>query len=168
MSRVRAFFLEEATDCLRTARAELRREEPDRAVIYRAVRRVRGSAQLARCGAVARQAAALEARIRPRGEDSGWSPALAALAERGLTGLEAAVDAVRSGRTESEKETERTMDAEGGEEAVVGVQELEYRGEAALDRALELRRPIEDAIARKADAQPLLEELFDLIRLGRA
>lgn len=49
---------------------------------------------------------------------------------------------------------------------VVRVADLEYGGRAALERALELRPALENAIVSEAPAGPLLDELFDLIRLG--
>jgi hypothetical protein len=43
---------------------------------------------------------------------------------------------------------------------------LEYRGEAALRRALTLQPGLEQAISDDPDAREQLEELFDLIRLA--
>lgn len=166
MKRERAFFLEEATGCLQSARTELARELPDRMTLYRAVRRLRGSAQLARLGGVAREAAALEALLRQEPGNEGWTRALGAAAKPGLGRLEAAIDAVRSGAIETADEMETVMEGEARVEGTVGMDELEYRGNAALERALELRRALEEAIVTEAPAGPVLDELFDLIRLG--
>ncbi|HUG42158.1 MAG TPA: hypothetical protein VMM12_16940 [Longimicrobiales bacterium] len=169
MSRVRAFFVEEGTECLTTARAEIGRVAPDRAVVYRAIRRLRGSAQVARFGGLAREAARVEERVRPAADDGGWSPELTAFAEAALAGLHAALEAVRAGEVEPMEEMKATMDGEatvGGVGGAVGVEELEYRGPAALERALELRSAIEDAVVGDAPVGPLLDELFALIRLG--
>jgi hypothetical protein len=51
-------------------------------------------------------------------------------------------------------------------ERVVPIEDLEYRGRAALQRAESLRMPLEDAIIAGEPAGPILDELFDLIRLG--
>ena len=166
MSRVRAFFVEEATGCLQSARTELARELPDRVTLYRAVRRLRGSAQLARLGGVAREAAALEALLRPGPGNDAWTTALGMATAPGLDRLEAAVDAVRTGSIETMDEMETVMEGEARAEGAVGMDELEYRGKAALERALELRTAVEEAIVIEAPAGPVLDELFDLIRLG--
>jgi hypothetical protein len=49
----------------------------------------------------------------------------------------------------------------------VPIEALEYAPDAALERALELREPLEMAIVADDPAGPILDELFDLIRLGR-
>ncbi|HEY8469048.1 MAG TPA: Hpt domain-containing protein [Longimicrobiales bacterium] len=49
---------------------------------------------------------------------------------------------------------------------VVPIEDLLYRGEAALRRALELRPAIERAVGADPAAREVVEELFDLIRLG--
>ena len=46
------------------------------------------------------------------------------------------------------------------------ISQLEYSGHAALRRALTLRQGLEDASGDDPAARELLEELFDLIRLG--
>lgn len=48
----------------------------------------------------------------------------------------------------------------------VALEELAYDREAALGRALELRRDLERAIAEGRRTTDLLDEIFDLIRLG--
>lgn len=168
MSRVRAFFLEEASECLGAARREMQCERPERAAVYRAVRRLRGNAQLARLDAVAAPAARLEARVRPREDDRGWPAQLAEEAESALGRLEATIEAVRAGVITGDTEAGQTMDGEARVEGELGMEELEYRGRAALERALELRRDIEDAIVSETPVGPILEELFDLVRLGMA
>lgn len=50
----------------------------------------------------------------------------------------------------------------------VPIEELCYRGDGALRRALELRRPLEEALAAGREAGGLVQEIFDLIRLGRS
>jgi hypothetical protein len=50
--------------------------------------------------------------------------------------------------------------------AVVPVEELCYRGDAALRRALELQPLLAEALARDEEALEALAEVFDLIRLG--
>lgn len=166
MSRVRSFFVEEATGCLQIARTELSSELPDRAALYRAVRRLRGSAQLARFGGVAHEAGALETLLRPEPGNEGWSLALGAAAKPGLLRLEAAIDRVRAGEIETMDEMETVMEGEARVEGTVGMEELEYRGKAALEQALELRQAMEEAVTGRGPAGPLLDELFDLIRLG--
>jgi hypothetical protein len=54
------------------------------------------------------------------------------------------------------------------EPAEVPIDELEYAGRAALERALELRVALEDAIVAEEPVGGIIEELFDLIRLGMA
>lgn len=61
------------------------------------------------------------------------------------------------------------MSTEGqseGEVKEVAMEDLEYTPEAALTRALELRAPLEDGIVAEETVGPILDEIFDLIRLG--
>lgn len=166
MSRVRDFFVDEAGECLRAARTELARQAPDRSVVYRAVRRLRGSAQLARFAPIEGEAAALESSLRPEPGAVGFPAELRGAAGAGLDRLEAALARVRSGAMNPGDGSETTMEADGRADGVVGMEELEYRGRAALERAIELRAAIEDAVVGQAPVGPLLDELFDLIRLG--
>lgn len=55
-------------------------------------------------------------------------------------------------------------DAEG----VVPIEQLQYSGERALRRALELRPQIEELAGANSGARESVEEVFDLIRLGIA
>lgn len=55
-------------------------------------------------------------------------------------------------------------DAEG----VVPIEQLQYSGERALRRALELRPQIEELAGTNSGARESVEEVFDLIRLGIA
>ena len=55
-------------------------------------------------------------------------------------------------------------DAEG----VIPVEQLQYSGERALRRALELRPRIEELAGSSSSARESIEEVFDLIRLGIA
>lgn len=178
MSRVRTFFLREGAECLSRIREEVAGEMPmDTAAVYRAIRRFRGSAQMARFGEVADRAWVLEQRLRElpvrRSEEGGTSAmdeALGREVRNVLESLESDMEAVREGRLEAESRTEAGMQeqqtGEGQGTGVVPVEAIEYRGEAALDRALELRAPLERAIVSDEPAGPILEELFDLIHLG--
>jgi HPt (histidine-containing phosphotransfer) domain-containing protein len=166
VSRIRAFFLEEAAECLRVARSELDREGAERGAVHRAVRRLRGSAELARFTGIATRARALEARLRDAPGGASWPPDLRAAAAEGIDWLEGALEDVRSGAMEPENQREKPMEGEVRAGDVVGIEELEYRGNAALERAIELRAFLEDAIESGGTVTPLMDELFDLIRLG--
>lgn len=52
------------------------------------------------------------------------------------------------------------------EKSSVDIQNLMYTGEAALRRALDLRARLERAVEHDPDALALVDEVFDLIRLG--
>jgi hypothetical protein len=52
------------------------------------------------------------------------------------------------------------------DERPVDIQNLVYTGDAALRRALELRSRLEHAVEHDPDALALVDEVFDLIRLG--
>ena len=56
--------------------------------------------------------------------------------------------------------------ASQGEERIVPIEELCYRGERALRRALELRPHLETLAGDDSKSRDSVEELFDLIRLG--
>ncbi len=49
---------------------------------------------------------------------------------------------------------------------MVPVSRLEYAGRAALERALSLRPSLEEGLASEGGVGAILDELFDLIRLG--
>jgi hypothetical protein len=173
VSTVRSFFLEEAGECL----GELLscsgpgRLDPRRA--HAAARRLRGSAQLARYPVIAEEAWRLESRLKPLARRPAGGPTegvpstlvdeVAAL----VATLERSVDGVRQGRIEREPRVEKEMD-ESHEPVVVemAITELEYRGEAALAAALELRSALEERIMEDEPTGPILDELFDLIRMG--
>ena len=167
MSRVRAFFVEEAEECLEAIDAELS-GRPDPGAVYRSIRLLRGSAQVARFGALANEAGSLEAAVRPtaRGERP-WDEALERRVRQAAASLAERVDAVREGRTEQDEDEREPMAEQGHENGAeaVPVETLEYRGDAALQRALELREPLEKAVS-DGDPDAVLDELFDLIRLG--
>jgi HPt (histidine-containing phosphotransfer) domain-containing protein len=170
MSRMRAYFVQEALDCLETARSALV-GDPDLDAVYGAVRRLRGSAQMARFGELAETALALERRLRPA-PGRPEAATLERVVRDTLEVLAIGVEAVRNGELEEDTEPEDTMDeqAVGGTEVaggeVVALETLEYRGERALERAVELRGALENAIVSDEPSGPILDELFDLIRLG--
>lgn len=58
------------------------------------------------------------------------------------------------------------LSASPPEEGFVPVETLLLRGDAALREALALRAGVEGALHRPDELRPLLQELFDLIRLG--
>ena len=171
MNRVRTFFLEEATECLHEIEAELADPSPSTETLYAAVRRLRGSAQMARYGSLAEDAWPLEEVLRrvSHGEMA-WDDKLETRVQEETASLARAVDAVREGSIEQD-EKEPLMEEQAPEaddaETIVPVEELEYSGRTALDRAESLRSPLEDAIVNGDPAGPVLDELFDLIRLGR-
>ncbi len=167
MSRVRSFFVREAEECLDVLRGELARESMDVGTMHGAVRRFRGSAQMARFGALAEAAGTLERRLQS-GSGAGPRDELRREAGRALESLESGVEAVEDGRMEEDPRMEAGMqEQESGEtEAVVAIETLEYRGQPALERALTLREALEDALVAEDPVGPVLDELFDLIRLG--
>jgi hypothetical protein len=75
-------------------------------------------------------------------------------------------DADENGRSETVMDQQTDGAPATGE--IVDIGTLEYAGEAAVDRALALREPLEDAIVSEEPPGPILDELFDLIRLARA
>jgi chemotaxis protein histidine kinase CheA len=168
MNRVTAHFVEEATECLDALEAELGGPEPDPGVVYRTVRQLRGSAQVARFGALVEEARPLEETLKTvaRGERS-WGEALAARVREDMQSLARGVDAVREGRMEQD-DREPPMEEQGRNESgeVVPIETLEYSGPEALARARTLREPLEDAIVAGDPPGAILDELFDLIRLG--
>lgn len=180
MSRVRSFFLAEADRWLAELRKHVDRSPLDVDAIYRAVRRFRGNAQMARFSGLATTARRLETRVRPlMGRGAAADGALLRPEIRAvLESLERGVDAVRDGRLTEDSNVEAGMDEQGMSEQgvrgkngsaegdAVAVETLEFRGDEALDRALSLREPLEDAIVEDRQAGPILDELFDLIRLG--
>jgi HPt (histidine-containing phosphotransfer) domain-containing protein len=170
MSRVRVFFIDEATECLAALEDELSGRKPDPTELHRAIRRLRGSAQVARFGALAREARSLEESLKPvadRGSPLG--DGLARRVRDVIPSLARAVDAVREGRMEPD-EREPLMDeqehTEMATDEVVAIDELEYQGPAALERARALRDPLEETIMAGDPPGAILDELFDLIRLG--
>jgi len=50
--------------------------------------------------------------------------------------------------------------------AVVPIEDLLYRGDRALERVLEMRGHLEEAVASDRDVAEALDELFDLVRLA--
>ena len=74
-----------------------------------------------------------------------------------LPGLSDAVEATAGGASSA------APPPEAGQEDAVPVEELLYRGEAAIRRAHELRPTLERAIAGDPAARDALEELYDLL-----
>lgn len=171
MNRVRTFFVEEATECLAEIEEELADPSPDTEALYGAVRRLRGSAQVARFGSLAEDAGPIEEVLRrvAHGEMA-WDDHLATRVEEEAASLAKAVEAVREGTIEQD-EKEPPMDEQepetGGIDEVVPAEALEYRGSGALDRAESLRSALEEALVGGTPPGPILDELFDLIRLGK-
>lgn len=167
MTRTRSFFLREAAECLGTLREDLVDGHPDLGRAYRAARLLRGSAQMARFGRLGARAERLEHSVRAahRGEAE-WSPEAAAEARQIVEELEAAVAGIRAGRIQQDPRTELDMDGQQEQGGIMDVAELEYRGERALERALELRSELERALEEGRSSQGILDELFDLVRLG--
>lgn len=167
MERSRAFFLEEARECL----IRLGRDLPPNAgraeieARYRAARLIRGGAHLGRYGVAMKVAAELEQYFgNALDRDAPSAPATERVEE--LVGaLERAIAAIERGEVEPDMELDMENET-GTEQRFVALDELEYIGAAALERAAELRTPLEDAIVSEEPAGPILDELFDLIRLG--
>jgi hypothetical protein len=69
-------------------------------------------------------------------------------------------------------EVETSMDERTGgavsSTEIVDIETLEYTADAALERALALREPLEDAIVSDDLPGPILDELFALIDMARA
>lgn len=167
MSRVRTFFLEEAAECLAILTSSPPAESRAGA-LHAAARRLRGNAQLARYRPVAEVALRLEHRLkRLRLGREEWTDETAQVVNRDVAAVARTVDAVRDGRIERECKPEVRMEEQQVTADVeVAIEELEYTGPAALARAVELRAPLEDAIAADEAVGPLMDELFDLIRMG--
>ncbi len=169
MNRVSAYFVDEARECLDALETELGGRDPDPGVVYRTVRQLRGSAQVARFGELAEEARALEEALKAaaRGEGT-WDDDLAGRVREGIRSLARGVDAVREGRLEQDEREPPMEEQERNEttEEIVPMETLEYSGTAALERARALREPLEDAIMAGDPPGPILDELFDLIRLG--
>jgi chemotaxis protein histidine kinase CheA len=160
------FFLDEANDCLEALRRELSRESADPAALYFAARRLRGSAQMARLGALADTAWDLEGRLRTvaRGPGS-WTPTVRQDVQTGFQTLVHRVDRVRTRGMEHMTES-MMVDERRAAGEIVPIETIEYDRRAALRRALALREPLEQALVSGESPSPILDELFDLIRLA--
>ena len=174
--RVRNFFVEEAAECLDALRDELTRQDPDPKTLHTAARKLRGSAQVARFGALAERAGGLEALFKGViRQGSSWSPLLAEESAEYLAELEDEVAAVREGRVDQDErkpmtdEQNQFDDAAGAGDGpeMVALDEWEYGGDAALTRAASLRGALEDAFVDARPPGAILDELFDLIELAR-
>ena len=175
MSRVRSFFLEEAGECMAGLGRELEVEPLDAVAVHRLVRRLRGSADMARFGALAARARELETWLRDRAAAEmvrGSGESVRRRVRQVMMQLHRELTEIREGRQEEDPrmeegmtEVEAGVGQDGGE--VVPVETLEYQGAAAIERALSLREALEDAIVADEPAGPVLDELFDLLRLGR-
>jgi hypothetical protein len=96
-----------------------------------------------------------------------WGATEAAAFREGVTAVAAAVQAAMDGTIPKDARTTMSTESQGGGEAVeIAIEELEYAPKAALERALELRAPLEDGIVAEDTVGPILDEIFDLIRLG--
>jgi HPt (histidine-containing phosphotransfer) domain-containing protein len=152
MSRGRAFFFHEGADLGR---------------LHAAARLLRGSAQLARYGAVAAVAQRLERQLKRQVEAGTWGATETAAFREGVAAVAAAVQAAMDGTIPQDMRTTMSTESQGGDDAVeIAIEELEYAPKAALERALELRAPLEDGIVAEDTVGPILDEIFDLIRLG--
>jgi HPt (histidine-containing phosphotransfer) domain-containing protein len=167
MSRVRAFFLEEAAECLDILR-KAGGGPPDHGKLLAAARRLRGHARLARYGRLADAAERLEDTLKRlvRGEVT-WTEGTGRDVANAIRELERSVHSVREGSLEpdigGDMTTDRQLPASTEE---VPIEDMEYSGVDALHRALELRTALEDGIVSGAPVGPVLDELFDLIRLA--
>lgn len=174
MSRVRSFFLTEAGECLVELRGQVESPRLDMAALHQAARRFRGSAEMARFGVLAERSSQLERWLRPYA--SGGTPTEGPQELRDhvsavVDSLERGLEEIREGTLVEDPRMEEDMPEQAGEAGtsdheIVPIELLEYDGGAALERALSLREPLEDAIVSAEPAGPILDELFDLIRLG--
>jgi hypothetical protein len=57
--------------------------------------------------------------------------------------------------------------ASGTASDIVSIDELQYRGDAAVQRALEVRARIQGAVVATPEVRAALDELVDLVRLAR-
>lgn len=171
MNRVRDLFVEEGTACLEEARGALSGHAPDPTALHDAIRRYRGSAQLGRYGVLADVALTLERTLKPVARSgAAWEARLGRRVAEGIEVLARGLDEVRAGRMEQD-EREPDMDEQSGEgtgatDEVVAIETLEYAGGAALEQALRLREPLEEAIVNGDPPGGIIDELFDLIQLG--
>jgi chemotaxis protein histidine kinase CheA len=168
MSRSRDLFLAEAAQCLAELDATPGTDAEEGRRLHAAARRLRGSAQMARYSAVAQVAVRLERRSK-RLADTGvpWSDTEAEAFRRDVEAANAAIRAVRAGTIPQDARITMAADRQGGGDATeIAIEELEYAPAAALKRALELRSPLEDGIVAEDAVGPILDEIFDLIRLG--
>jgi chemotaxis protein histidine kinase CheA len=168
VTRVRAFFLEEATACLATLTDASASDAAGVRALHDAARRLRGNAQVARYREVTDVVRPLEQRLKRvlMGLER-WTPEAAEWVAVEAAAVARVIDEVREGRIERETRMEDAMeDSHDTAEAETAIEELEYRGQAALERAAQLHEPLVDAIVSDEAAGPLLDELFDLIRLG--
>jgi chemotaxis protein histidine kinase CheA len=168
MSRSQALFLEEAARCLAELGATPGTDPEEGRRLHAAARRLRGSAQMARYGSVAEVAIRMERRLK-RLADTGvpWSDTEAEAFRRDVAAANAAIQDVQGGTIQQDARTTMSTDSQGGDDkAEIAIEELEYAPAAALQRALELRAPLEDGIVAEDTVGPILDEIFDLIRLG--
>ncbi len=174
MNRVRSFFFEEAGECMADLRRELAREPLDPAAVHGIVRRFRGSADMARFGALTAQVREIEIWLRDRATApvaAGSAESVRSRVRHVMGSFERELTEIREGRQEEDPRMEDGMteaETDGGQGGgeVVPVETLEYQGAAAIERALSLREALEDAIVADEPAGPILDELYDLIRLG--
>lgn len=159
---------------------------PDPGELLRLARGVRGSAQMAGAGEIAALAERLEREAREMaGGAAAWSEEARERCLRLAAEMESLLhlpnenvipisdlfyddDLPQLGETAAPGPS-RASAAGGADASVMPVDDLLYSGESALAAAWRLRRPLEDAVAAgdRDRSSALLDELFDLIDLGR-
>lgn len=173
--RLNDFLATEAGDYLdRLSRLLAGTASPRPDELLRLARGIRGSARMAGAGPVADAAERLEREIAGM-RDTG--AALTAEARGGALRAVAELERLLYPGDEDGVVPISSLffDDEGphvlGDEAaaIVPIEELQYAGDAALVRALDLRPVLDSSLAGAsgADSRALLDEIFDLIALGR-
>jgi HPt (histidine-containing phosphotransfer) domain-containing protein len=179
--RLNEFLASEAGDYLdRLSRLLAGTASPERDELLRLARGIRGSARMAGAGPVADAAERLEREIAGMpatgaavtAEARGGALRAIADLERLLYPREDDIVPISSLFCDDEGphvigEPAPAADDDAG--AVVPVEELQFSGDAALTRALELRPALDSALAGASGPDPgaLIDEIFDLIALGR-
>lgn len=190
--RLNEYFTQEAGEYLDQL-ARLLREEgaPDPQALLRLARGVRGSAQMAGAETIAAVAERLEDAARSVASNVVvWSEEVRGLAADTVRDIQILIRALNRWGPDEEARVRSAMDRwhELEPEEVVAVESLFYddagphvlsepevvpieslllRGPAALREALRLRPALEQlAVGAGSEARELVDELFDLVRLG--